>query len=203
MASNLDVYQILSMIDETDDNDSQIDSDESDIDEDLIIPQREPDPPSDEDEDVDFVDLDLGPDSANPGSKKTTDGPNPILWTDQLHQVQIEDFLGSPGVNPDIECLLDCGTTPFQYLNLFIPETFYEHIAEQTNLYASNNKHPKSWETVDKCAIKQYLYINFMFGIHHMNEYKHFWSEDELLNLKVISSVMSRGRYEQINRFFM
>ena len=221
MASNyLDISQILPMLDDSEDEDRTVDmsddGNESDLDRDIVIPggggeSASEEESSSEDEDAAAEDAeDAGGDAPAPNARQRRPRrPRPAAWptpnwSDQIHDfADLEDFRGSPGINPNLECLLDSKTTPYEYFQLFVPETFYDDMAEQTNLYAAYDKKcPKSWEPVDVAAIKQYLYVNFMFGIHNLNDYKNYWSEDELLKVSAISSVMPRRRYEQINRFF-
>ena len=39
-----------------------------------------------------------------------------------------------------LECLLDSNTTPYEYFQMFVLKTFYDDMAEKTNLYAAYDK---------------------------------------------------------------
>ncbi|GFO32563.1 PiggyBac transposable element-derived protein 4-like [Plakobranchus ocellatus] len=55
---------------------------------------------------------------------------------------------------------------------------------------------------VTAVEVKQLIFINFMFGIHQLPHYTHFWSTDELLIVQAAARVLSRNRYEAISRYF-
>lgn len=174
---------------------------ESDIDDDLIVPlEGDSDNENEVNEEhvtttttqlteTEPVDLD-----------RSTDTSNPPVWSNQLENVRINEFTGQPGVNPQLG--LHNGSTPYEIFQTFLPDTFFQLVADQTNIYAANNNPPKSWMPVKAAHIKQYFFINIMFGVKDLPDYKMYWSNDSLLNEPSISQCMSRRQYEQINRFF-
>lgn len=79
---------------------------------------------------------------------------------------------------------------------------FYKKVSTETNKYAASLNPPKAWTPTTTDDIKQFLFVNIMFGIHQLPCYKNYWSTDELLGCSAVSSVMTRKRFELISRYF-
>ncbi|GFO31162.1 PiggyBac transposable element-derived protein 4-like [Plakobranchus ocellatus] len=177
-------------VDEFDDN-----ADESDIELDLneeeevdgdIDSSDDPDQ-SNEDESLDLhLDLDLR-------------DANLYQWSEELKPVEINLF--TELVGPKTEDLdLTQESRPIDFFNLFFTRDLVENIATQTNLYATQRQ-AKNFKLVTTRDIDIFLYLNFMFGIHKLPCYYHYWSTDPLLRVPQVADAMSRKRYTDIGKY--
>uniref|UniRef100_A0A0B7BCZ6 PiggyBac transposable element-derived protein domain-containing protein n=1 Tax=Arion vulgaris TaxID=1028688 RepID=A0A0B7BCZ6_9EUPU len=124
------------------------------------------------------------------------------VWSQQLDGINIEPFIEDTGPVNDID--IDSMYSPFDYLSLFLPETFFKDWADQTNAYADlkifEKADPKR-KPVSSDDTKIFLYVNYMFGIHQLPTYRMFWSKDELVNVPAVSNIISRNRFESISKY--
>ena len=58
--------------------------------------------------------------------------------------------------------------------------------------YADVNNPPKAWTPATADDMKQFLFVNIIFGILQLPCYKDYWSTDELLGCPAVSSCMCR-----------
>jgi hypothetical protein len=58
------------------------------------------------------------------------------------------------------------------------------------------------WKETDKTEIKAFLGLAIIFGLIPVKCYKTYWNNDSFLGNPGIKRVMTRKRYEQLNRFF-
>lgn len=96
---------------------------------------------------------------------------------------------------------------PIDYFHLFIPESFIEECASQTNLYAQqmqekNGKVDERWQPCTLSDMKIFLYLNIYFGIKRLPHYAHYFSEYALLKVEAVTSVITKARYEKLSQYF-
>ncbi|XP_005091401.1 piggyBac transposable element-derived protein 4 [Aplysia californica] len=159
---------------------------ESDIDENVIA-----------EVDSDESDVDLDPESDHETENERTE------WSETLRDVRLEPFQEPVGPLHN----LDENSKPIDFFHLFVPPTFLDEIVVQTNLYAEqcqNNKGKRDtyWKAVTVSDIRKFLYLNIMFGIHHVPDSRLYWSVDPVLRVPAVADVMSRQRFEKINQYF-
>ena len=141
------------------------------------------------------------------GNARTRGGPKkPIIewstWDSAPFVPSNPPFLGDPG--PQVE-LPD---TVLEFVQLYLTDEFMEEITFQTNLYARQfiianpgNHASKVWKPVDPDELMTYLAISVLMGISTRPKVKDYWSKDPLYHNPLINAVMSRNRYEIINKF--
>ena len=116
-----------------------------------------------------------------------------VNWTTETKPVNLEhDFKQEKvGVPHD----LPHNASPFDYFSLFLPESFFEKMREETNIYAAAKQAEKGvsdkhWNNVTVKKIRLFICIQYMFGIHHMPDTTMYWSSDPLLRVPAIADVM-------------
>jgi len=61
------------------------------------------------------------------------------------------------------------------FLSLLLPKSFWSDVAEQTNLYTQQKQEEKgaadkNWKQATSDEMKLFIFVQFMFGVHHMPE---------------------------------
>ena len=126
---------------------------------------------------------------------------HPGPWSEDLHNVTIEDFNEPTGPPPELLHLLGNAEAHMFFLEFF-PEILFTKMAFETNRYAAQSNAPASFVNVTAQEMKLFLFINIMFGLHQLPAYSHYWSTDPLLGVPAVSSCMPRLRYEKISKYF-
>ncbi|GBP65580.1 PiggyBac transposable element-derived protein 4 [Eumeta japonica] len=99
---------------------------------------------------------------------------------------------------------------PDQYYDLLVPEEILEMIAEQTNLFASQNitarqtkpgSRSHSWKPTNKTEIKQFLGLVLFMGVVKLPKLAYYWSKDKILGQTFPATVMSRNRFELLLQY--
>ena len=90
---------------------------------------------------------------------------------------------------------LSADASPIGYLSLLLPETFFSSVANETNSYAYLKQEikgvpDKNWTKLIAEKTKLFIYLQYMFGIHHITDTRVYWSSDPLTRILVISDVM-------------
>ncbi|RDD38522.1 PiggyBac transposable element-derived protein 4 [Trichoplax sp. H2] len=114
-------------------------------------------------------------------------------------------FVGKPGINVDTT-----NFKPIDYYQLFLTPELLQHIVLETNSYASAflqsssslECHRKQWSPTNAREIKKLLGIIFLMGLIHMPNIGHYWSTDYLFRMEIFRSIMPRGRYILLQKFF-
>ena len=93
------------------------------------------------------------------------------------------------------------------FFSLLLPELFWSDVAEQTNLYAQQKQEEKgaadkNWKPATPDEMKLFIFVQCMFGVHHMTETAMYWSTDSLLQVPAIADVMSKGRFQKFSQYF-
>ena len=129
----------------------------------------------------------------------------PILnaeWSNDLHDVNIPTFTCETGPNHDLSP--DARTV--DYLNLFLPETFYETLALETNRYAEQIQLARSndqrWRPTSAEEMRAYIGMNIMMGIRQLPQIWCYWSPDKRYGDPYISSIMPKTRFVKLNQYF-
>ena len=94
--------------------------------------------------------------------------------------------------------------TPLDFFSLLWEPSFFQLLAEQTNLYARQRqveKPNRKWYPTTSEEIKAFLGINIIMGIDQKPALTHYWSTDPYLGNQGIQSVMPRERFEALNRY--
>ncbi|CAH1239258.1 PGBD4 [Branchiostoma lanceolatum] len=106
--------------------------------------------------------------------------------------------------------------TPLEFLNLMVPDSFYQTCTEQTNKYASDYfaVHPKAshppgsrvhrWpdEGITEAEMRTFLALTIAMGILPHQDVQDYWSTDEVMQTPFFPSIMTRNRFLLIFRFF-
>ena len=92
-------------------------------------------------------------------------------WSAQTTDVKPEHKFMCDKVGESHELPVDA--SPFDYLSLLLPETFFQSVANKTISYADLKQEIKgvpdmNWTKVTEDEIKLFVCIQYMFGIHHM-----------------------------------
>lgn len=188
MALRLSTDQVLDQLSDSED------SSESDIDP-GVLTTDESDSAESEEEDSAEEEQPHG-DGRGQAQEKTT-------WSDTLKDPDITAFTEPTGPLHD----LAPDANPIDYFHLFIPPDMFQVMADQTNLYAQqcqakNGKTDKYWKPVTIDDIRKYLYMNIMFGVHWMPDYRLYWNKDNLLRVSAFADVFGRQRFEKIHQYF-
>ena len=136
--------------------------------------------------------------------QKTKKAKVDVSWTDQIKDVTIEHKF-TP--KPTVTHTLPPTATPMDFFDLFVPDLFFKTLSEQTNKYATQKqaaaeRNDRYWTETTPDEMKIFLYIQYMFGIHHLPEADMYWSLDPLLRVPAIADVMGKSRYQKINQYF-
>lgn len=95
---------------------------------------------------------------------------------------------------------------PIEYFSLLFSDVLIDEIVQNTNGYADwvfgRGLVTYRWKETDKTEIKAFLGLAIIFGLIPVKCYKTYWNNDSFLGNAGIKSVMTRKRYEQLNRFF-
>ena len=131
-----------------------------------------------------------------------------IRWSDQVSEVKEETVFkgyteeGKVGVSHD----LPVDATPFDYFSLLLPRKFWSDAAEQTNVYAVQKQLEKGvdkyWKETTPEEMKSVIFVQFMFGIHHLPEASMYWSSDPLLRVSATADLISKNRFEKLSQYF-
>ena len=129
----------------------------------------------------------------------------PILnaeWSNDLHDVNIPTFTCETGPNHD----LSPDARPVDYLNLFLPETFYETLALETNRYAEQIQlargNDQRWRPTSAEEMRAYIGMNIMMDIRQLPQIWCYWSPDKRYGDPYISSIMPKTRFVKLNQYF-
>jgi len=97
---------------------------------------------------------------------------------------------------------------PIDFFLYLIPDSFFETLCEQTNLYAHQREQQKDsnwteerskWKlTVEE--LKGYMAIVMYMGICELPNYRLYWSDSDL-NQPFVSNIMIQNRYEDLSGY--
>ncbi|KAJ8971169.1 hypothetical protein NQ314_000846 [Rhamnusium bicolor] len=99
-----------------------------------------------------------------------------------------ENFLADFGPNVPNYC-----ETPLDFFLCLFPNELFEHIAFQTNLYATQVG--KSFASTNVKEIKRFIGLNLLMGIRRIPYYRDFWSSKSEIRDRYISAAKQRTRF--------
>ena len=121
-------------------------------------------------------------------------------WSDQLRSIRLVPFTEVPG--PVHQLRADA--TPLDFFSLVWESSFFEHLAEETNLYARQRqtvKPDRKWYPTTSSEMRAFVGVNILMGIDQKPELSHYWSTDDFLGNAGIRRVFPRDRFESLCRY--
>jgi hypothetical protein len=114
------------------------------------------------------------------------------------------DFLGRRSTSQFFRLV----PTILQLFDLFWPFTILRKIVIETNRYATmvmdalgNTRGGPKWESLTVSGLKAFLAIHMYMGMKKQPNYKSYWEkEGSLFHCPIISNIMSRARFTQLQR---
>ena len=121
-------------------------------------------------------------------------------WFDpQGKQPNITAFTSAAGAKKSNEKVRNCKTVE-DFYTLFVTDEMFEHISEQTNLYAAQSKivcrRNNKWTPTNKNEIKRLFGLIIWMGMVKLPSLRLYWSKDKLFCQNFPRTVMSRDRFE-------
>ena len=110
-------------------------------------------------------------------SSETSDPDEDDFWTDDLTDIDIPDFDETTGPNHD----LDADTNILEYFFLMVPESFFDHIATETNRYAVQCGADGEWTATDSREIKAYFGLHILMVINQLPSVDQYWSQNKFI----------------------
>ena len=128
---------------------------------------------------------------------------DPEIWSEALHNVNIEEFSDNPG--PTTQLPPNCNEMDF--LNLIFPAELFKTIADETNRYAEQEQEKKNssdakWRSTSAEEIQAYIAIHIVMGIVVAPNQEMYFSKDDLFRPTGIHERISRDRLRKLNQYF-
>ncbi|VDI11982.1 Hypothetical predicted protein [Mytilus galloprovincialis] len=131
-------------------------------------------------------------------SSQLTSTSDEDFWSEQLEDIDIPDFSEMTGPVH----MLPLNAQAVDFFQLFFEERFFQHLAEQTNLYAQQtSENDQHWEEVTTAEIKAFIGINILMGVMQLSSYRLYWSSDPFLGNTGIRSVMTENRFSKLYQY--
>ncbi|CAH1974499.1 unnamed protein product [Acanthoscelides obtectus] len=94
--------------------------------------------------------------------------------------------------------ILDDIERPVEVFLCLFPDSLFDHIVFQTNLYATqaSARSGKLFTPTNTMEMKKFVAINILMGIKRLPSYRDFWSTQIELRDKYISSLIPRTRFD-------
>ena len=123
-------------------------------------------------------------------------------WSEDLNDVEISrfnEFVGPRHQLPENASALD-------FFSLLFEPEFFEIMAEQTNLYATQRQlqagvNDRNWVPTNAQELRAYFAINILMGLHRVPSTDAYWSMDDRLRVDGIAKIMSKNRYKKLNQY--
>ena len=115
----------------------------------------------------------------------------------------------TPGVGCNVHQFTECvgpvqslpsSATSMDYFNLLFTDNMFDHIVEQTNLYATQNPpsvHYK-WEDITSNELKAFFGLIILMGIKRLPAYEDYFSQCPILSCPELVRGFSRNRFKAI-----
>lgn len=94
---------------------------------------------------------------------------------------------------------IDTRATPLSIFTSLVGPDFFDTIAVQTNLYATQKGAPAAWKPTDAAEVKAYLGVCLRMSIFVYNDASDYWSVR--YGLDCVRSIFSRDRFELLTRY--
>ena len=98
-----------------------------------------------------------------------------------------------------------CQWTRNWLFKLIFPDELYEHLVQETNLYAQQKiavKPDHRWIPVEKDEMKAFLGLRIYMSIVNLPETIMYWAKDRLFGNFGISHVMTQDGFDKISQYF-
>lgn len=123
-------------------------------------------------------------------------------WCEQLHDIDVSSF--SEFVGPRHQ--LPENASALDFFSLLFEPNFFDVMAEQTNLYASQRQrragiNDSSWTPTDAQEVRAFVAINILMGLHKVPNTDAYWSMDDRLRVDGIARIMPKNRYKKLNQY--
>ena len=112
-------------------------------------------------------------------------------WTSMLHDIAVP----LPHLRHQRQPPLPADASPFDLLQLFLPQQLMEEFAQHTNDAA-----PHDWRPTTAAELYAFLGVHLFMGIDRLPRTELYWSET--FGHPLITSLFSRDRFKQLLRFF-
>ncbi|XP_064387842.1 piggyBac transposable element-derived protein 4-like [Halichondria panicea] len=185
---------------------SELEEDQDDCSE-LEEDEEDQDDCSDDCFETDISDSSDDEDTEDGGGDKLVDGmaPTPkqrkLARQDGLRKAKstgkYPEFKGVVGAADKVD---PCNTAFIDFVKLLWPDSLCEHIAEQTNLYATQCG-AKSWKGTHRDEIWVFIGIILEMGIHRLPKYTDYWSTNRLLGVQAVKDTMPFNRFKSLRRY--
>lgn len=108
-----------------------------------------------------------------------------------------DPFQFIPGPTPIIHDTLHGSSHPYEFFCKIWGDDTFQHIADQSNLYAQQ-KQTAEWVTTSEKEIQSLISIQLAMGIVRLPSMYDYWNTNPLLKTPGISSGMSRHRFRSL-----
>ena len=124
-------------------------------------------------------------------------------WHATTQGPRVSDFTKVPGITHQ----LPVDATPLDFFHLFLPSAWFDKMAFQTNLYATQKATQRgrpdpNWQPTTAEEMKAFVSILIMMGIKNQPRMWLYWSTDPKFNDPWISSIMPKTRFYKLNQYF-
>ena len=135
------------------------------------------------------------------GANETCNGNE---WFDPKgNQPNIVPFTSASGAKVNNEKVRIC-TKAEDFYALFVTDEMFQHISEQTNIYAAQSritsKRTDKWTPTNKNEIKRLFGLLIWMEMVNLPSLRLYWSQDPLFSQTFPRTVMSRDRFEILMR---
>lgn len=124
-------------------------------------------------------------------------------WSTGSARPQRFAFLGEPGIKTNL-CL-----TPPALADIFFSNDFVDSLVQATNTYAHKTVRPlqkyarfRQWKDTNYQEMRRFIGMLLYMGLMQLPTISHYWRTDQLYNLPLFRSIMSRNRFQLLLRNF-
>ncbi|XP_033756191.1 piggyBac transposable element-derived protein 4-like [Pecten maximus] len=122
-------------------------------------------------------------------------------WSRDVNEIFVPDFSENTGPQHN----LNTNASVLEYFNLFLPQSFFETVANETNRYADQRQlvtgpDPR-WRPTTANEIRAYIGMNIMMGVKQLPRIWCYWSTDKRYYDAFISGVMPKTRFLKLNQY--
>ncbi len=148
-------------------------------------------PDVDDENDLDTMLIDESSTEEEKDEKKESDDG----WTTEANDVNIQPFIAPTGKQHEARH----ATSPVEFLQLFLPYSLMQQLAEYTNSYAHYRGEHYTWRTTTD-ELYAFIGAHIFMGIVRLPAWHMYWSES--YQQPLISSLFTRDRFGQLLRYF-